>query len=462
MQNDNERDISQERLDDYGYNFIVKLLRVLINDFDLYYRIHQILEPEYFTNFAAKNVYVKISNYFSEYGALPNMDNLQASIAAETDDSRREQMIDFFTDMQEITLDFNEDKSVYDAARGFCERQSMHSALLKSVEIHFHNRNYGAILEEIEQAIIRNNATDFGIVGFKDVKAMLKNIRNNIVPTGFKELDKVLNGGVGGHELAILFGPYGSGKSHWLVALACNAIRMGYDVTFYTLENSDKVTNARFLSNLTQIDMDTILNEPSQHDRIEQIVTQMKKEEGWGDYIIQEFPSSGTTVNDLKMHRKKLKYMKFEPRIIFIDYLDLLTPIKERGQTYTDQGKVTVEIRAWTQEEDIPIWSVTQSNKDSLDACMVTGGMVADSMGKNRGVDLLMTLSNRNLLFIDKSRIGESKLAFEITKDTSTSTFEVGAPNKEQAEQILSGEVPNKFTKQTVNKSKMQDLLGEI
>jgi replicative DNA helicase len=462
MQNETERDISQEKLDDYGYNFIVKLLRVLIHDFELYYRIHQILEPEHFTNFAAKNIYLKISDYFSLYGTLPNMDNLKTMIMSETDDNRKEQLLDFYNDMAEMKMNFNEDKSVYDAARGFCERQNMHSALLKCVDLHFHNRNYNAILEEIEQSLIKNNTADVGIIGFKDIRAMLANIRSNIVPTGFSALDTIINGGVGGHELAILFGPYGSGKSHWLVAIACNALRMGYNVLFYTLENSRRVTNARFMSNFTQVDMDTILKDSSQHERIEQIVTKLKEENNWGNFVIQEFPSSGTTLNDLKMHRKKLKYIGFEPQIILIDYLDLLSPIRERGQTYTDQGKVTVELRSWSQEEDVPIWTVTQSNKESLDAVMVIGSMMADSMGKNRGVDLLMTLSNKNILFLDKSRLGEDKIAFDITKDTGTSTFELGFANKEKAEQILSGEITNKFTKQTPNKSKMMGLLDEV
>lgn len=423
------------------------------------------MKPEYFDNDSIRYIYKKMAQYFNQYSNLPNLDNLQSIIALENDEQTKENAMNELEAIKNIKLEFNEDKSVWDNAREYCKKQSMYAAINKSILIHYPNKDYASILREIEQAIIDNGGNDFGLKGFEEIADSLKNIRRNIVPTGFPHLDVILNGGVGGHELAILFGPYGSGKSHWLVQLLCNAVRMGLNVIFDSLELRSQSVNARILSNFSGIDMDTLLKNEDIHKKVEQMVMEEKLKHNWGEYYVQDFPSAGTTLTDLKLHRQGLKLAQFEPDLILIDYLDLLSPSKVDGKAYTDMGRITLEMRAWSQTDDIPIWTVSQSNKESAENIIVVGSQMADSINKNRGADLLVTLSKHGYMFIDKSRLGREKMAFKVTQDQSISTFTIGEADEEEADKYLCGEKSNKASNpdsQKIRKDVYQDLLSRV
>lgn len=62
--------------------------------------------------------------------------------------------------------------------------------------------------------------------------------RKNLVPTGLKELDEKLNGGIAGGDVAVVMASTSGGKTSWLVFVTCTALKSGLKVAYFTLEVS--------------------------------------------------------------------------------------------------------------------------------------------------------------------------------------------------------------------------------
>ena len=63
----------------------------------------------------------------------------------------------------------------------------------------------------------------------EDMEARFIDIIRQTCPTGIAQLDEhdVMDGGLGRGELGVVVAPTGVGKSHWLVAMGCEALKIG-------------------------------------------------------------------------------------------------------------------------------------------------------------------------------------------------------------------------------------------
>ena len=69
--------------------------------------------------------------------------------------------------------------------------------------------------------------------------------------------------GLGNGDFGLIFGGPGAGKSWSLVALAGHAVKMGFNVVYYTLELGEDYVGRRFDAHFTQIPA----NEITMHKR---------------------------------------------------------------------------------------------------------------------------------------------------------------------------------------------------
>lgn len=434
-------------LDEMGYSFTLKLIKIISQDFELYNKIYHILEPEYFENRGIRYIYNKLYEYFEKYGELPSSDAITSIVCLESDEVRQSDARIVLKDVEEISLNGSEYSSIYEGAVRFCKRKRMERALSTCLTDYLYQDKYDNIFNEVESAILDISPNDIGFKSWTDLNLALDTVRPNIVPTGFDTLDKVLKGGVAAGELCMLAGPYGSGKSHWLVGLGCNALRKKKNVLHYSLELSQTSVAVRYVSNLTQIDASEIKENPLSKQKALDIVNQIQAVGEIGRYVIQRFPAFETSIVDLKMHYSKLKFSQFKPDVILIDYLDLMKPTKKANGKYEDLGIITHALRDWSDEIGIPVHSVTQTDRISIDQKVVTGSNMADSINKNRGADILIMISNENKLFLDKNREGVDKLLFDFKLDKSTSTFDIGNGESDAIEKYKNGEVENRTAK---------------
>lgn len=203
------------------------------------------------------------------------------------------------------------------------------------------------LLQAIQKIDIEHNMDHDYWEGF-DLRS--ENVRYNIRPTGWGDLDRRLNGGLGAGELGVIIAPTGFGKSYSLINMACGAIRQGYNALFYSLELSSFGLGIRADAHFSGIEIDEIQN---RKDEVRKIL--MEKRDSMGNLKIRKFPTKSRTVGQLKTYTEKLRATGFKPDVIFVDYADIIKPSNTDNEKRQQLGEIYEELRGWADEIQTPI-----------------------------------------------------------------------------------------------------------
>lgn len=219
-----------------------------------------------------------------------------------------------------------------------------------------------------------------------------------------------------------------SHNSHFLVQMGANAMRAGKNVLHYTFELRENKVGIRYDSNFCGISATDI---PNERDFVH---GQYKKLGKLGRLIIKEYPTNSATVMTLRSHIEKLAITKnFRPDIIIVDYADIMRSTRQYDSLRHELKLVYEELRGLAMDLGIPIWSASQSNRDSTDSEVVGLDKISESFGKAMVCDFIVTLSRKPLqksnglgnLFIPKNRMGKDGILFPVKVDTARSIIEI-------------------------------------
>ena len=149
---------------------------------------------------------------------------------------------------------------VKDKSLEFCKRQAFRDALEQSVEL-IQTERYESVLNIMKEAVSVGMPNSTGHNFFDDIEARFVQINRQVCPTGLDRIDSqdILRGGLGRGELGVVAANTGVGKSHFLVAMGCAAMRAGKNVIHYTFELSEHETGKRYDSNLCNIPSNEII-----------------------------------------------------------------------------------------------------------------------------------------------------------------------------------------------------------
>lgn len=263
---------------------------------------------------------------------------------------------------------------------------------------------------------------------FEDVEARFVKINRQVCPTGLSKLDSkdILAGGVGRGELACVVAPTGVGKSHFLVAMGANAMRVGKNVLHYTFELSEHAVGLRYDSNLCDIASNEI------QDNKKEVLEKYEDME-LGRLIIKEYPTGSASVMTIRNHIEKLMLKGFTPSAIMIDYADIMKSSKSYDSLRHELKLVYEELRNLAMEFNVPIWTASQANREAANSEVVGLENMSEAYGKAMICDLVVSISRKATekatsaarLFVAKNRAGRDGLLFPITIDTAKSKFQV-------------------------------------
>ena len=217
--------------------------------------------------------------------------------------------------------------------------------------------------------------------------------------TGYKFFDLCLHGGWAKKTLNIVMGPPKVGKSMWLCNLCANSVMSGDNCAYISLEMSVQIVNQRIGSNLLNIPMreyEKVAADPQQiRDKMKLLYTQSFISPG--ALVVEEFPTSSATVYDLeafllnaeKARSKEGKPFKF--RNVFIDYVNIMADARHgnSAETYMKIKSICEDIRAMAQRNDWCVVSLTQTNRNGMNASDLDMTAVAESSGLVATVDSL-------------------------------------------------------------------------
>jgi replicative DNA helicase len=404
-------------LTSYGKSFQLKVIKALILNKTFLLNVRSALDIEYFDSDSHRWIITKIVNYFDKHHASITPEVLKVELKKEENQvlqvALKEELKNVLTiseeDVDYVTEEFTK----------FCRNQKMKSAILESADL-LKVGDFDGIRGMIESAMKAGTDQDIGHEYKKDIESRYRDDYRPVVPTPWPELNEVFQGGWGPGDLAIVFGNPGGGKSWMMVMAAAHALKLGYNVNYYTLELGQDYVGKRFDANITGLKLDDLKN---RRDFGESSVDGLK-----GYLTIKEYGPKQATVNTIRSHVQRTTDMGYKPDLIIIDYVDYLKPPGKgfRSERKDEIDDVYIATKALAKDLKVPILTPSQVNRTGAKDDVIEGDKAAGSYDKMMVCDIAISLSRRKedkvngtgRLHIMKNRYGHDGMTYDAKVDT--------------------------------------------
>lgn len=404
-------------------HFEERIVQALIVDHRWAEQMIEVLDLNYFNIEYLKELTGIYFDYYKKESAFPSF-NLLKTITNDLDNKvLKSQLDEYFKKIAREPM--NGDLGyIKETSLDFCKRRSLAMALEKSLDL-IEKKKYEQIMPEVQKALMAGSDRDVGHIFLEQLDKRMESVKRNPIPTPWEEMNKIMNGGLSGGELGVIMAGTGVGKSQTLVDMGQHQAKQGYNVAHYTFELGDIYVGKRYDARISGIPFDNLLDNV---DRVKESLGEIK-----GNIVIKGFPVKSVTVLGIKNHIQQLVLRDMRPDIILIDSADLMKSTRTYKDKRLEEESIYEDVRALAQELDIPIWTVTQSNREGLDLDVITLKNVAECIGKAFIADFFVTMTRQKEntfvtvgnFFIAKSRIGLDGMRFPILVTTALSKIEV-------------------------------------
>jgi hypothetical protein len=410
----------------YGQSYQSKVVASLITDVKFLEQVNEITKPTFFESQANQWIINSLLDYFNEYRAVPTMEVFKIKVGTIDDKGLKQTVVD---QLKNVYLQVGSEDLPYVKKEylTFAKNQKVKDALLKSVDL-LKAGNYDKIIDTMMAASKVGVESDLGLDYIENFESIMEDVKRDSSPTGWDVIDELMDGGLGPGELGVVMAPSGIGKSWFLSKIACSALERGIDVLHYTLELSESYVGQRYTTILTGI-------QTSEHkERKNEIIRKIKQIPG--RVRIKYYPPQFASAKTIAAHIEKVRQVGFNPKLIIIDYADLLKSGNgNRDGLYAELGGIYEELRGLSGEAQIPVWTATQTNRAAIDHEVIQADSVGDSYKKVQTADFIMSvsrktkdkLSNTGRIHIVKNRFGPDGMTFPAKIDTFHGVMDVYA-----------------------------------
>lgn len=349
------------------------LVEYLISSTDIFLLCLPILKDEYFDPMLRKAVRF-IIDYYNNFSAIPNL----AQISAETGVDLK---------YQDITRDkFDYVKM---EMQQFCSTSAAKLCIMESIPL-IEQGKLGEIQKKIQEAATISLDRDIGSDFFIEPVSKIENMfSKDIIPmsTGWKSVDRELDGGIGRKELTIFVAPPSGGKSISLSNLGLNFQMCGKNVLYLSMEMAERMVGKRSYSLLGDCKASELF--VNRHN-VARIISENKDK--WGDFIVKRLPV-GTTSNKIRGFLKEFELQKrYIPDIILVDYLDLMHPNEkiDFNNINLKDKLVSEQVREIGEDYNIAIVSASQMNREGMQKSKMDMEYIAGGITKANTADNMM------------------------------------------------------------------------
>jgi len=414
----------------YGKSFQEKIFQSFITDTTWASQMSEVMTHSYFEQKYLQYLAEKYFAYNEKYKSFPSLPLLITIIRDDlregSDIILRDQIIEFLHRVK-MNPDIGDLEFVKERSLDFCKKQALKNALEKSVEL-ISTEKYESVISVMKDAISRGMPSSIGHDFFEDYESRFAKINRVTCPTGIPELDKkdILNGGLARGEIGVITAPTGVGKSHFLVHVGSEALKVGKNVIHYTFELSERSVGLRYDSNLCDIPSNDVT------DRKDEVLEIYENAE-LGRLIIKEYPTGAATVMTIRNHIEKLLLKSFVPSLIIIDYADIMRSTRRYDSLRHELKLIYEELRNLSMDMNFPVWTASQANREAANSSVVGLENMSEAYGKAMVADVVLSLSRKPMekssgcgrLFVAKNRAGRDGILFPIHMDTSKSKLHI-------------------------------------
>jgi len=357
------------------------------------------IHNEYFEG-VYRQLFKEVGKYVSKYNKLPT----QESFKIELDDS------DSFNDEQyrhavEILPEIFKVEDIdyewlIDKTEKWCQDRALHNAVMESISIidgKHQTLSKNALPEILSDALAVNFDANIGhdyIENFNDRYEFYHKEEERIA-FDLDYFNKITKGGLPNKTLNIALAGTGVGKSLFMCHMGAAALTDQKNVLYITMEMAEERIAERIDANLLNIPIDQL--DKLSKDMFSQKVSQLAKQTT-GRLIVKEYPTGSAHSGHFRALLNELKLKKkFEPDIIFIDYLNICSSSRMKGMggainSYTYVKAIAEELRGLAVEFDVPVVSATQTTRSGYSNSDVGLEDTSESFGLPATADLMFAL----------------------------------------------------------------------
>jgi len=386
-------------------NLQTTILRNLLHNEEYTRRVVPFLKKEYFEG-SHKAVFESIVQFVSKYNKLPTSEALGIEISnsenlSEEDVGEASSILSDVSEKKEVDEQWLEDQT-----EKWCQDRAIYLAIMESINIidgRHKQLTKNALPDLLKDALAVSFDTSVGhdYINDADERYEFYHRQEEKIPFDLDYMNRITKGGLPRKSLNICIASTGVGKSMFMCHHAASILTQGKNVLYITLEMAEERIAERIDANLMNVPLDQLenLSYNQYSDKIGNIVKR-----NIGKLIIKEYPTGAAHAGHFRALLEELKLKSdFAPDIIFIDYLNICSSSRMRGlggsiNTYSLVKSIAEEIRGLAIENDLPIVTATQSNRDGFGNSDVDLNNTSESFGVPATADLMFALiSNEEL-----------------------------------------------------------------
>lgn len=412
------------------------IISLAIDHPEFFTAIGQFIKPEMFSRLECQYIVSKILNAYEQFNVIPNRQILKDQISKElTADDPFEpifEVLDKKSDPRDVPI-------IKDTLLKWARDRAFGLLYSEEAQDAYARGDYTFLENLLNQA---NRIADVGANGFWFFESLELLFQDDIIEhktTGFPKLDEVLNnGGPGPKEVVCFMAPTNVGKSVVLCNTAISSLKgtgadgsPGQDVLLITFELDTIKTAMRCLGVLAE---HIKINEIKDHKEfIERIVKQVKKTYKKQFLIVEMAPDECSVAHIYALLDSLKRTKSWKPDVIVIDYMDLMVSRNNsyNSDDYSRQKHVANEIRGLAKNENLLIFTATQTNRSAASGEEVADlTKAAESFAKQFSLDYIVSLNQsqserkavppRMRMFVAKNRNGPKHVTINCSVDYET------------------------------------------
>jgi replicative DNA helicase len=374
------------------------ILRNLLYKEEYIRKVIPFLKSEYFEDPNQKIIFEEILSFVQEYNRPATKEVLCIEVEKRQDinDESFKQIVHLISSLNDVPSEFN---WLIDTTEKWCRDRAIYLALMESIHIADGNgekKNRDSIPSILSDALAVSFDNHVGHDYLQDYEQRYESYhkKEDKIEFDLEYFNKITKGGLPNKTLNIALAGTGVGKSLFMCHVASSVLLQGRNVLYITLEMAEERIAERIDANLLNVPIQDIVDLPKQ--MFESKVNNLTKKTQ-GTLIIKEYPTASAHAGHFKSLLNELALKKsFSPDIIFIDYLNICSSSRYRGNaninSYTFVKAIAEELRGLAVEFNVPIVSATQTTRSGYGSSDVELTDTSESFGLPATADLMFAL----------------------------------------------------------------------
>jgi|TARA_B110000240_G_scaffold19290_1_gene19614 replicative DNA helicase len=361
-------------------------------------RVLPFIRGEYFQDKTDRIIFEEIYNFMDKYQAMATKETLSIELDNRKDLNGTEfqKVVEVIESLKEAEVDM---QWLVNTTEKFCKDKAVYNAILNGINI-----IEGKDKEHTQEAIpsILSEALAVGFdqhighdyIENADERFEFYHRQEEKLEFDLEYFNKITKGGLPNKTLNIALAGTGVGKSLFMCHMASATLLQGKNVLYITMEMAEERIAERIDANLMNISMDDLHNLPKKmfESKIEKINSKTS-----GKLVIKEYPTASAHSGHFRSLIKELQLKKsFRPDIIFIDYLNICSSSRFKGNasvgSYFYIKAIAEELRGLAVETNLPIMSATQTTRGGFANSDVGLEDTSESFGLPATADLMFAL----------------------------------------------------------------------